>query len=183
MSSPHAGQSAAPPRSTVPGPAAGPDSDQSAAPLHSHRARARGRDGLPRHHPPGRGRSAPALQPAQAASRLASPRLSLTACRPVGRPATPTSRPGPAAGLTRPGPLTTPPDGQTSASIPYRRGSQPSRRTPTLRQVWGTDPDTSWRRRIRRALPAPGPTDYGVPGTRRLRFAGIPARAPGLTFA
>jgi hypothetical protein len=46
MSSQHAGQSAAPPRSTVPGPAAGPGSAQSAAPPRSHCARARGRAGL-----------------------------------------------------------------------------------------------------------------------------------------
>jgi hypothetical protein len=40
--------------------------------------------------------------------------------------------------------------GGSASRIQPRRGSQPSRRTPSDRQVWGADSDTSWRRRGRR---------------------------------
>jgi hypothetical protein len=47
-----------------------------------------------------------------------------------------------------------PPSGRgtegSASRIPPRRGSQPSRRTPSDLQVWGADSDTSWRRRGRR---------------------------------
>ena len=62
---------------------------------------------------------------------------------------------GPWPGRARLGPFTPPTDGQSPTNLHYRRGSQPSRRTPADRQVWGTDSDTSWRRRDRRSRPAP----------------------------
>ena len=43
----------------------------------------------------------------------------------------------------------------SASRIRPRRGSQPSRRPPSVWQVWGADSDTSWRRRGRRSRTAP----------------------------
>jgi hypothetical protein len=75
--------------------------------------------------------------------------------------------PGPRPGRTRPGPYTTPAGGRAPAGRHLRRGSHSGRWSHSVRQVRGTDSDTSWRRRGRRARTAspahgsrgPGPDD------------------------
>jgi hypothetical protein len=57
--------------------------------------------------------------------------------------------PGPDGALWR-GPPSGRGTGGSASRLQPRRGSQPSRRTPSDRQVWGADSDTSWRRRGRR---------------------------------
>ena len=127
--------------STVPGPAAGPNSAQSASPPRLHCARARGRSNSAQSAAP------PRLHCARARGRVE--------LGPVGLSTPPPLCPGPRPGRTRLGPYPTPAGGRTPAGSRHRRGSHPSRQTPSDRQVRGTDSDTSWRRRGRRPRTVP----------------------------
>jgi hypothetical protein len=120
-----------------------------------------------------RGLASQWMSPLHAGQSAAPPRFHCARARgraglgPVGCSSSLPLCPGPRPGRTRLGPYTTPAGGRTPAGSLHRRGSQPSRQTLSVRQVWGTDSDTSWRRRGRRSRttwPArgtcgPGPDD------------------------
>ena len=90
-----------------------------------------------------------------------------------GWPQFATYRPGPVGRATSsthlgPGAVHCP-VGPMAVSPPCRRCSRSGRRDPAARQVWGTDSDTSWRRRGRRSWPEPraaGAAGLDFPRTR-----------------
>ena len=91
---------------------------------------------------------------------------------------------GPAAGprlRLSAGPGRSPVSGAVCRRTPCRRCRQSGRRGPAVRQVWGTDSDTSWRRRGRRSRPEPraaGPARHDFPRARFVRVQS--ARGPRL---
>ena len=95
-----------------------------------------------------------------------------------------TSRSGPAAGprlRLSAGPGRSPVSGAVCRRTPCRRCRQSGRRGPAVRQVWGTDSDTSRRRRGRRSRPEPraaGPARHDFPRARFVRVQS--ARGPRL---
>ena len=118
------------------------------------RVRARGRGPVPTF-----ALSTAASGPQQTPSRApgTGPRLH---CQPTWPVVAYTTWPGPAAGSRlrlSAGPGRSPVSGAARRQTPCRRCRQSGRRGPAVRQVWGTDSDTSWRRRGRRSRPAPRP--------------------------
>ena len=95
-----------------------------------------------------------------------------------------TSRSGPAAGRdsdSQPARAVRQSVGAVCRRTPCRRCRQSGRRGPAVRQVWGTDPVTSWRRRGRRSRPEPRAAGHARHDSPRARFVRVQsARGPRL---